>query len=97
MATSGRKSATTGKKAAAKKKPAAKKASALKRRTSVKRNSKARQRALDTAVATAASKPAVSAGSTIRLPASKPVPAKKNAEKKSLGQRIRGFVEKRLG
>ena len=79
-------------KSAAKKKPAAKKTSAARRRTSVTRNSKARQRALDAAVA-----PAASAGSTIRLPASKPAAAKKNAEKKSLGQRIRGFVEKRLG
>jgi len=76
----------------AKKKPAAKQKSAVKRRISVTRNSKARQRALDAAVM-----PAASAGSTIRLPASKPAPAKKNAEKKSLGQRIRGFVEKRLG
>lgn len=85
----------SGRKSAAKKKAAAKtpaNKSAVKRRTSVKRNSKARQRALDAAL-----QPAASAGSTIRLPAAKLTPAKKNAEKKSLGQRIRGFVEKRLG
>ena len=87
----------TRRKSAAKKKPAAKKKSAVKRRTSVSRNSKARQRALDTAVKPAAPKPAASAGSIIRLPASKASLAKKNAEKKSLGYRIRRFVEKRLG
>ena len=84
----------TRRKSAVKKKPAAKK-SAVKRRISVKRGSKARQRALDTAVTGGkkTSPPAPAAGAIIRLPAN----PKSAAKKKSLGQRIRRFVEKQLG